>query len=74
MFGGRKNEGKRIDVGVDGSLIELYPRFVAEIRRALGIIRLIGNGKERIDIVITKDGSGVGAALAAHVAARILDC
>ncbi|KAF2707308.1 hypothetical protein K504DRAFT_447318 [Pleomassaria siparia CBS 279.74] len=69
----KRGEGEgRVDIGVDGSLIELYPGFAAELKAALGEIEEIGEGEERIDIVVTKDGSGVGAALAAHVAAKRL--
>ncbi|KAH8723575.1 hypothetical protein GQ44DRAFT_828176 [Phaeosphaeriaceae sp. PMI808] len=60
----------RIDIGVDGSLVELYPGFIAEIRRTLKLIGGIGEtGETRIDIAIAKNGSAVGAALAAHFAA-----
>jgi hexokinase len=65
----------RIDIGVDGSLIELYPGYTAEIRRALKCVEQIGEKCEaRIDITIAKDGSGVGAALAAYIAANTLKC
>jgi hexokinase len=61
---------EKISIGVDGSLIELYPGFVAEIRCALRCIEQIGErGETLVDITIAKDGSGVGAALAAHVVA-----
>ncbi|KAF2004259.1 hypothetical protein P154DRAFT_617154 [Amniculicola lignicola CBS 123094] len=63
-------EGKRVDIGVDGSLIELYPGFVAELIGALRAIEKIGVMERMVDIVVAKDGSGVGAALAAHVAAK----
>ncbi|KAH7093646.1 hypothetical protein FB567DRAFT_624875 [Paraphoma chrysanthemicola] len=59
---------KRIDIGVDGSLIELYPPFLIEMRKALSCIDGIGaDGLARVDIILTKDGSGVGAALAALI-------
>ena len=62
-----------IDIGVDGSLIEKYPRFVDNIRDALRDIEEIGvNGEKFINIAIAKDGSGVGAAITAHVAAERL--
>lgn len=61
----------RVSIGVDGSLIELYPGFTSEIRRALRSIEQVGKeGEAQVDIIITKDGSGVGAALAAHIASR----
>jgi len=66
-------KGSKVDIGVDGSLIEMYPGFVEEIRGALREIREIGTeGERQIDITITKDGSGVGAALTASVAAAAL--
>jgi hexokinase len=66
-------EGDKTCIGVDGSLIELYPGFIAEIRQALKSIEQIGErGEARVDITIAKNGSGVGAALAAHIAAKHL--
>jgi len=59
-----------IDIGVDGSLIEYYPNFEDYIREALREVDEIGPEVEkRIRIGIAKDGSGVGAALIALVAA-----
>ncbi|KAK6066521.1 hexokinase [Seiridium cupressi] len=59
-----------IDIGVDGSLVEHYPYFRDMIYEALGVIKGIGpDGAKRIRIGIAKDGSGVGAALIALVAA-----
>lgn len=69
VFGGASMK-ESVSIGVDGSLVELYPGFVDRMRDALRCIDGIGEqGEKRIKIVITKDGSGVGAALAAHVAA-----
>ncbi|OAL48509.1 hypothetical protein IQ07DRAFT_491696, partial [Pyrenochaeta sp. DS3sAY3a] len=66
---GCEKSAQRIDIGLDGSLVELYPGFIAEIRSTLRAVPEIGEeGESHIDIVITKDGSGVGAALAAHIA------
>lgn len=60
-----------IDVGVDGSLVEFYPNFEDYIREALREIKQIGAaGEKKIRIGIAKDGSGVGAALIALVAAK----
>ena len=60
-----------VDIGVDGSLVEFYPRFEDFIREALREIPGIGAaGEKRIRIGIAKDGSGVGAALIALVADR----
>jgi hexokinase len=59
-----------IDVGVDGSLVEHYPGFRPMIYEALSAIEGIGpEGAKRIRIGLTQDGSGVGAALIALVAA-----
>jgi len=61
-----------IDIGVDGSLVEYYPGFEEYIREALREIPEIGpEGEQRIRIGIAKDGSGVGAALIALVAADV---
>lgn len=60
-----------IDIGVDGSLVEFYPRYEEYMREALREIEGIGPaGERRIRIGIAKDGSGVGAALIALVAER----
>jgi hexokinase len=61
-----------VDIGVDGSLVEHYPYFRDMIYEALRAIDGIGEqGAKRIRIGIAKDGSGVGAALIALVAARM---
>lgn len=61
-----------IDIGVDGSLVEYYPFFRDMIYEALRSIDGIGSeGAEKIRIGIAKDGSGVGAALIALVAAQM---
>ncbi|KAL1597333.1 hypothetical protein SLS60_008917 [Paraconiothyrium brasiliense] len=58
-----------IDIGVDGSLIELYPGFEAYIRSALRDIQEIGpEGEEKVKMGLARDGSGVGAALMANAA------
>lgn len=60
-----------IDVGVDGSLIEFYPNFEGHLRDALREVPGVGPaGEKKIRIGISKDGSGVGAALIALVAGR----
>ncbi|GAW27190.1 putative glucokinase [Rosellinia necatrix] len=59
-----------VDIGADGSLVEHYPSFRDMIDETLKVIEGIGaSGAERIRIGIAKDGSGVGAALIALVAA-----
>jgi hexokinase len=61
-----------IDIGVDGSLVEHYPFFRDMIYDGLRAIDGIGpKGAERIRIGIAKDGSGVGAALIALMAANM---
>ncbi|KAI1472437.1 uncharacterized protein F4812DRAFT_448999 [Daldinia caldariorum] len=71
---GKLNEStdEPIDIGVDGSLVEHYPFFRSMIYEALAAIEGIGpEGAKRIRIGIAKDGSGVGAALIALVAANM---
>lgn len=63
-----------VDIGVDGSLVEYYPGFEDYIREAFKEMPQIGaEGEKRIRIGIAKDGSGVGAALIALVAAQRAD-
>lgn len=58
-----------IDVGVDGSVIEFVPGFEGALRAGLREIDGIGPaGEARVSVGVAKDGSGVGAALAALVA------
>ena len=58
-----------VDVGVDGSLIEFCPGFEDTMRSTLQDIEEIGiEGEQKITIGISKDGSGVGAALVARMA------
>lgn len=65
------SEDDVVDVGVDGSLVEFYPGFENHMREAFKEVQEIGEGGEkRIRIGIAKDGSGVGAALIALVAAQ----
>ncbi|KMK61402.1 glucokinase, putative [Aspergillus fumigatus Z5] len=60
-----------IDIGADGSLIEFYPDFEAEMRGAMRDVPEIGEaGEQRIRIGLAKDGSGVGAALMAQAACQ----
>jgi hexokinase len=61
-----------VDIGVDGSLVEFYPGFEEYMRTSLRALGDIGPaGEKRIRIGVAKDGSGVGAALIALVAARM---
>lgn len=58
-----------LDIGVDGSLFELYPSFREDIRQTFREIPEIGpEGLSRITMEVAKDGSGVGAALVALMA------
>lgn len=60
-----------IDIGVDGSLVEFYPNFEGYMREALREVPQVGvAGEKKIRIGISKDGSGVGAALIALVASK----
>ena len=64
--------GEPVDIGVDGSLVEHYPYFRDMIYEGLRAVDGIGkDGADRIRIGIAKDGSGVGAALIALVAAQM---
>ncbi|RUS26477.1 hexokinase-domain-containing protein [Jimgerdemannia flammicorona] len=56
--------------GIDGSLYEFYPNF--ETRMYAALKELFGEGVEKkIRLGLAKDGSGVGAALVACVAAKM---
>lgn len=60
-----------VDVGVDGSLVEYYPNFEGYMREALREVPEVGAaGEKKVRIGISKDGSGVGAALIALVASK----
>ncbi|KAK6533271.1 glucokinase [Orbilia ellipsospora] len=68
----RPEEIEKIDIGVDGSVVEYYPGFERYLREALRDIQPLVPGaaglEDAIRIGIAKDGSGVGAALIALVA------
>ncbi|KKK12029.1 glucokinase [Aspergillus rambellii] len=60
-----------VDIGVDGSLVEFYPGFEGYMRDALREVPELGPaGEKKVRIGISKDGSGVGAALIALVASK----
>lgn len=65
---GRIDIDETVDIGVDGSLVEFYPKFVDYIREAMREVKGIGEKEQKVRIGIAKDGSGVGAALIALVA------
>lgn len=54
------------DIGVDGSVVEYYPNFIAMMRESLR--DALDRRAEEVNIEIATDGSGVGAALCALVA------
>lgn len=57
--GNDKPDGDKVIFGLDGSLVEFYPRFEERVREAL--IEILGEAVEkRVSIVLAKDGSGVG--------------
>ncbi|KAI5846181.1 hypothetical protein BZA05DRAFT_341948 [Tricharina praecox] len=67
-----KEELDVIDIGVDGSVVEFYPGFEKYLREALREVPEIGSDNEkRVRMGVAKDGSGVGAALIALVAAKM---
>lgn len=69
---GHDKSGKSVRFGLDGSLVEFYPRFEQRVRAAL--VELVGKDVEqRIKIGLAKDGSGIGAALCAQAAKKQLD-
>jgi len=64
-----RNQNGKLDIGVDGSLVEHYPDFLKTMRESLR--KLVGEDVEsRVEIGLAKDGSGVGAALGALVAVK----
>lgn len=54
-----KNEGKKVDIGVDGSVAEFLPEFESRVRTALKVV-LGDDGEKLVAIGLAKDGSGVG--------------
>ncbi|KAG9069764.1 glucokinase [Linnemannia hyalina] len=63
---------QQIHVGIDGSVFEHYPHF--EERMVEGLTELLGSrAKDIVALGISKDGSGVGAALAALIATKNAD-
>ncbi|CAG8598237.1 3786_t:CDS:2 [Funneliformis mosseae] len=51
------------DIGIDGSLFEFYPSFEARIKSAFR--EYFGTNADNFKLGLARDGSGVGAALAA---------
>ncbi|GAQ03824.1 glucokinase [Aspergillus lentulus] len=68
---GKLETDDMVDIGVDGSLVEFYPNFEGYLREALREVPEVGAaGEKKVRIGISKDGSGVGAALIALVASK----
>ncbi|KAK7962793.1 hexokinase hxk2 protein [Apiospora aurea] len=68
---GTGKRGCRVDVAVDGSVVEHYPGFEVHMRNALKVLDGIGDeGESNIIIGHTKDGSSAGAAIIALLATR----
>ncbi len=56
-------------IAVDGSLFEKYPRFRSRME---GVFReLYGDRASRLNLILTTDGSGFGAAVIAAVASTL---
>lgn len=62
------DDEKDFEVGCDGSVVEFYPGFQDKIKEAISLIDPLMGSKKKVHLRIAKDGSGVGAALAASVA------
>jgi len=59
---------RRHVVAIDGSLYERMPGYDADIRAALKDV--LGTGAKNGETALAKDGSGIGAAIAAAIAAK----
>ena len=55
----------QVEVGCDGSVVEHYPGFRSMMRHALALSPIGPEGERDVHLRISKDGSGVGAALCA---------
>lgn len=62
------DDDRDFEIGCDGSVVEFYPGFQAQILKAIKVIDPLEGEKKQIHLKIAKDGSGVGAALCASVA------
>ena len=56
-------------VAADGSVIRGYPGYQEEVRR--GLRDILGSRADRIRLIYLRDGSGIGAAVVAAVAADV---
>ncbi|KAG9291260.1 hypothetical protein G9A89_021762 [Geosiphon pyriformis] len=64
----RKAVESGCSIGIDGTLFEFYPHFEQRIRGTFD--ELIGSNADKIALGLARDGSGVGAAIAAMMAAK----
>ncbi len=63
-----ENIEKRHSIAIDGSLFEKYPQFRTNMESML--VELYGGRSAHFDLCLTPDGSAVGAAVIAAVAAK----
>ncbi|KAF9114944.1 glucokinase [Mortierella sp. AM989] len=60
---------RKSSIGIDGSLFEYYPNFDSDIIE--GLVEVFGeDARKNVSIGLAQDGSGVGAALCALLAAK----
>ena len=65
------DQGCLIDVGFDGSVIECYPGFERHMREVLRVVDGIGTiGEKMVRMGLAKEGSSIGAAIIALMAAK----
>ncbi|PVU90678.1 hypothetical protein BB561_004780 [Smittium simulii] len=58
-----------ITIGVDGSMYQFYPKFAESLK--VEAIRVLGKEKaDNLNIILSKDGSGVGAAVVAMTVSK----
>ena len=60
---GQVPESEDIWVGVDGSVFHQYPNFSQQVKQLL-----VELTKKRVQVILTQDGSGKGAAIIAAIA------
>ncbi|ORX50587.1 hypothetical protein DM01DRAFT_1337744 [Hesseltinella vesiculosa] len=66
-------EEQGVDIGIDGSLYEFYPSFEERMYEALEVLLpQFKDVRRSIRLGLARDGSGVGAALTACVADRMM--
>ncbi|CAO3567673.1 unnamed protein product [Mortierella alpina] len=62
----------QVIVGIDGSLFNKYPHFREHLEGALNEIFDAATVKAKISLINAEDGSGVGGAIAAYLACRVV--